>query len=216
MGTFIGAPKNGSFREQAVKIYEEAGLDLSGIDTDSRSYNQQTEDAEVYLLRPQDIPWAFFNGEIDTGVTGYDILVEYTLGEDVAQDSPEYDVLMDYLMSDGSNRECSVYDELGFGGVDIVFATREQEMLEKDEISVATSYPNIAEEYLSNNFEEYSVFEAEGSVEVFPQFDSIDGVVEVVDSGTTLEENGLKTREKLFESEAIMLGDVEEALEKSR
>lgn len=213
MGTFIGAPKNGSFRQEAIKIYEEAGLDLEGIDTDSRSYNQQTEDAEVYLMRPQDIPWAFFNDEIDSGVTGYDILVEYTLGEDVASDSPEYEVLMDYLLSDENDRECSVYKELGFGGVDIVFATRDEDILGQDEVSVATSYPNIAEEYLSNNFEDYDIFEAEGSVEVFPQFDSVDGVVEVVDSGTTLEENGLEVRDTLFESEAIMLGDIEGELE---
>lgn len=210
VGTFIGAPKNGSFRQEAIKTYEEKGLDLSGINTNSRSYNQQTEDAEVYLLRPQDIPWAFFNGEIDSGVTGYDLLVEYTLEEDVEAETPEYEVLMDYLLGEQSDRETTVYEDLGFGDVEIVFATGDRDVLREDAVSVATSYPNIAEEYLSNNFEDYDIVEAEGSVEVFPQFDSIDGVVEVADSGTTIGENGLEVVDKLFESEAVLLGDLDD------
>lgn len=210
MNTFIGVPKNGSFQQEAIKTYENSGLDLSGLDTESRTYKQETEDAEVYLLRPQDVPWAFFNGEIDSGVTGYDLLVEYTLGEDVEADTPEYEVLMDYLLGDQSQRETSVYEELGFGDVEIVFATEDRDILEEDTASIATSYPNIAEEYLSNNFEDYDLVEAEGSVEVFPQFDSIDGVVEVVDSGTTIEENDLEIVDTLFESEAVILGDLDD------
>lgn len=212
MGTFIGVPKNGSFQQEAIKTYENAGLDLSGLDTDSRTYNQEAEDAEVYLLRPQDVPWAFFNGEIDSGVTGYDLLVEYTLGEDVEADTPQYEVLMDYLLGEQSEQETSVYEELGFGDVEIVFATGDRDILREDDVSVATSYPNIAEEYLSNNFEDYDLVEAEGSVEVFPQFESIDGVVEVVDSGTTIDENGLEVVETLFESEAVLLGDLDDEL----
>ncbi len=212
MATFIGVPKNGPFQQEAIKTYENAGLDLSGLDTDSRTYNQEAEDAEVYLLRPQDVPWAFFNGEIDSGVTGYDILVEYTLGEDVGANTPQYEVLMEYLLEGQSEQETSVYEELGFGDVEIVFATEDRDILKEDAVSVATSYPNIAEEYLSNNFEDYDLVEAEGSVEVFPQFDSIDGVVEVVDSGTTIDENGLEVVETLFDSEAVLLGDLDDEL----
>jgi ATP phosphoribosyltransferase len=212
VATFIGVPKNGSFRQEAIKTYENAGLDLSGLETDSRTYNQEAEDAEVYLLRPQDVPWAFFNGEIDSGVTGYDILVEYTLGEDVGANTPQYEVLMDYLLEGQSEQETSVFEELGFGNVEIVFATEDRDILREDAVSVATSYPNIAEEYLSNNFEDYDLVEAEGSVEVFPQFDSIDGVVEVVDSGTTIDENGLEVVDTLFESEAVLLGDLDDEL----
>ncbi|PSG99190.1 MAG: ATP phosphoribosyltransferase [Nanohaloarchaea archaeon SW_7_43_1] len=209
---FIGVPKNGSFQQEAIKTYENTGLDLFGLDTNSRTYNQEVKDAEVYLLRPQDVPWAFFNGEIDSGVTGYDLLIEYTLGEDVEADTPQYEVLMDYLLGEQSKQETSVYEELGFGDVEIVFATGDRDILREDAVSVATSYPNIAEEYLSNKFEDYDLVEAEGSVEVFPQFDSIDGVVEVVDSGTTIDENSLEVIDTLFESEAVLLGDLDDEL----
>lgn len=179
----IGFPKNSAFVDGAEEVYRRLGYDTGPVDLESRSYRQDTDDAEFYLMRAQDIPEAVDRGWIDLGMTGEDILEEYCLAEDLA--TPEY---------------C----RLGFGEAELWLAAGGPV---PENPVVATSYPEITCQYLNQEFEEYAVVEAEGSVEVFPEFEGIDAVVEVVDSGRTLRQNGLEKVDRILSSEAVLIGE---------
>jgi ATP phosphoribosyltransferase len=130
-------------------------------------------------MRPSDVPTYVEAGAAEIGITGKDVLAEQS-------DRAVYELL-----------------DLGFGTCRMVLAARRDDnSLEEAErhlgaMRIATKYPRIAERHFESTGRQVEVIEVKGSVELAPLVGLADGIVDLVDTGRTLEENDLEVREEI-------------------
>lgn len=171
-----------------------AALDGIGVDTaemrgDSRSLIFEANGMILVTMRPSDVPTYVESGAADLGITGKDVLLEHT-------DRIVYEVL-----------------DLGYGGCRMVLAGRRgDESLGEAErrlggMRIATKYPRIAERYFEETGRQAEVIEVKGSVELAPLVGLADGIIDLVATGRTLEENGLEIREEIAASTARLVAN---------
>jgi ATP phosphoribosyltransferase len=72
---------------------------------------------------------------------------------------------------------------------------------------IATKYPRTAERYFEDTGRQVEVIEVKGSVELAPLVGLADGIVDLVDTGRTLEENDLEVREEITSSSARLVAN---------
>ena len=164
-------------------------LDAIGIDTseargESRSLIFETEGFTLVTMRPSDVPTYVEAGAADVGITGKDVLLEQ-------HDRVVYELL-----------------DLGFGRCRMVLAGRKgDERLGESQrrlgmMRIATKYPRTAERHFEQTGRQVEVIEVKGSVELAPLIGLADGIVDLVATGRTLEENDLEVREEILECTA--------------
>jgi ATP phosphoribosyltransferase len=164
-------------------------LDAIGIDTrevrgESRSLIFETEGVTLVTMRPSDVPTYVEAGAADVGITGKDVLLEQ-------HDRVVYELL-----------------DLGFGRCRMVLAGRKgDERLGESQrrlgmMRIATKYPRTAERHFEATGRQVEVIEVKGSVELAPLIGLADGIVDLVATGRTLEENDLEVREEILECTA--------------
>jgi len=162
-------------------------LDTLGIDTaEVRANDRKLLFAEQGLItmRPSDVPTYVEAGAADVGITGKDVLLEQA-------DRAVYELL-----------------DLGFGRCRMVLAGRRGDTrLGESErrlgmMRIATKYPRIAEQHFEGTGRQIEVIEVKGSVELAPLIGLGDGIVDLVATGRTLEENDLEVREEIVECTA--------------
>ncbi len=169
-------------------------LDRIGVDTDemrgdSRSLIFEVNGMSLVTMRPSDVPTYVESGAADLGITGKDVLLEHT-------DRIVYEIL-----------------DLGYGACRMVLAGRKgDESLGETErrlggMRIATKYPRIAERYFEETGRQAEVIEVKGSVELAPLVGLADGIVDLVATGRTLEENGLEIREEIASSTARLVAN---------
>jgi len=136
-------------------------------------------------LKPVDIPVYVEHGAADLGIVGKDLLVEQ--GRDV------YEPL-----------------DLGFGACRLVVAEPAHLRLTDDpaawsSLRVATKYPNTAERHFNQRGIQVEIVPLAGSVELAPAMGLAERIVDLVDSGRTLRENGLVEVEEIVRSTARLI-----------
>ncbi|MFA7672959.1 MAG: ATP phosphoribosyltransferase [Clostridia bacterium] len=181
----IALPK-GRLAVQTMEFFKKAGIKCRDIDEDSRKLIFFDNDAnlEIFLVKPSDVPVYVEYGAADIGVAGKDTLME------------EYRNLYDVL-------------NLGFGKCTMCVAGEEQYIGRMDEITnkrVATKYPRIASEYYRNvKNENVEIIKLNGSVELAPLCGLSEFIVDIVESGKTLQANGLVVLEKICDISAHLI-----------
>jgi ATP phosphoribosyltransferase len=159
-------------------------LDAIGVPTaemrgDSRSLLFEAGGLTLVTMRPSDVPTYVEAGAADLGITGKDVLIEQ--GDRVV-----------YELAD-----------LRYGECRMVLAAREgDDSLEEAErrlgaMRIATKYPRMATAYFEETGRQVEVIEVKGSVELAPLAGLADGIVDLVDTGRTMRENGLEVREEI-------------------
>ena len=165
-------------------------LDTLGVDTaEVRSNDRKLlfEDAGIVTMRPSDVPTYVEAGAADLGITGKDVLAEQS--------------------------ERSVYEllDLGFGPCRMVFATVDgddpaaEALRRLGVMRVATKYPKVAGAHFLERGISVEVVRLAGSVELAPGLGLSDCIVDVVETGRTLEENGLEQVEDVASSSARLI-----------
>lgn len=185
----IAVPNKGSLAEESIAILKEAGYrqrtdsrDLVLIDNDSN--------VEFYYLRPRDIAIYVGSGELEAGITGRDLLI------DSAASAKE-------LLS------------LNFGASTFRFAgptDREWKIADIAGKRVATAYPGLVGHHLSQLNIKADVVRLDGAVESSVRLGVADLIADVVSTGNTLRQAGLKIfGDPILTSEAVVIGrkDVE-------
>ena len=132
------------------------------------------------LAKPVDVPAYVEHGAADIGFTGKDIIAE--------KERKLYEVL-----------------DLGLGACQLVVAVPEDFPVSDpaempDNIRVATSYPGLTARYFQELGIKAEIIELGGSVELAPQVDLSDIIVDITSTGTTLKENGLKPVAQILSS----------------
>ena len=164
----IALPK-GRLGEKVYDIFEAAGFPCPSLREQNRKLIFENEAAGVryFWAKPSDVAIYVERGAVDIGVAGKDILLEY---------SPDVYELIDLEM--GKCRMC-VAGPAGF----------------RDDLSrtlrVATKFPNIARDYYASQSREIDIIKLNGSIELAPIVGLSDVIVDIVETGKTLLENGL-------------------------
>jgi ATP phosphoribosyltransferase len=179
----IAVPRGALFGE-TLDVLDGAGIDTSALRGDSRSLIFPGAETTLVTMRPSDVPTYVEAGAADVGITGKDVLLEQ-------HDRMVYELL-----------------DLGYGRCRMVLAGRKgDERLGEAErrlgmMRIATKYPRIAERYFEGTGRQAEVIEVKGSIELAPLVGLADGIVDLVATGRTLEENDLEVREEIVECTA--------------
>ncbi len=179
----------GALWGETLDALDGIGVDTAEMRGDSRSLIFQVNGMSLVTMRPSDVPTYVESGAADLGITGKDVLLEHT-------DRIVYEVL-----------------DLGYGGCRMVLAGRRgDESLGEAErrlggMRIATKYPRIAERYFEETGRQAEVIEVKGSVELAPLVGLADGIIDLVATGRTLEENGLEIREEIAASTARLVAN---------
>ena len=179
----IAVPRGALFTE-SLDVLDGAGIDTAELRGDSRSLIFETSGVVLVTMRPSDVPTYVESGAADVGITGKDVLLEQS-------DRVVYELL-----------------DLGFGRCRMVLAaqTGDDRLAEAQRrlgmLRIATKYPRIAERYFESTGRQAELVEVKGSVELAPLVGLGDGIVDLVATGRTLEENDLEVREEIVECTA--------------
>ncbi len=190
----IAIQAKGRLNEESVALLSEAGIQ---IEDSKRKLLARSDDfpVEVLYLRDDDIPQAVAMGVADLGIVGLNEVEEK--GEAV-----------------------EIIHKLGFGKCRISIALPKSETYEGVRVlegkRIATSYPNILKKFFDREGVRAEVHEIAGSVEIAPAVGMADAIFDIVSSGGTLITNGLKEVEKVFFSEAVLIGNPSLDSEKRR
>lgn len=180
----IAIQNKGRLNEDTVALLADAGI------TASASHRKLISDAKgfplhVLYLRDDDIPQAVAMDVADIGIVGLN---------EVLEKEQDVDILM--KLGFGACRlSLAVPNAVDYPGLNWFEGKR-----------VATSYPVILRNYFSENGIHAFVHEIAGSVEVAPAVGMADAIFDIVSSGGTLIQNGLREEETVIRSEAVLIG----------
>ena len=133
-------------------------------------------------VRNQDVPTYVMHGAADLGVVGLDVLEE-----------KEYDLIK--LL------------DLQLGKCKVAFGLVKGEKLDftKSQITVATKHEKIAKRYFENKAMAVKIIKLYGSIELAPLVNLADCIVDIVETGTTMKQNGLEVGPTIMESSAHLI-----------
>ena len=192
----IAVPSKGRISEPSIDILEKAGLGLK--DRKSRKLISKTfnNDIDVLFARASDIPEFVQDGIADIGITGIDLIEEN-----------EADVIQ--LL------------DLNFGKTNLVLAAPEDSKIRdikdiKDDMTVATEFPNLTKKYLENNNLNLKIVKLSGSTEAAPFIGVSDLITDLTSTGTTLKMNHLEVVDTLLESSIVLVANKESLQDKKQ
>ncbi len=180
----IALPK-GRLGEKVYDIFEAAGYACPSIREPNRRLTFENEALGVryFWVKPSDVAIYVERGAADIGVAGKDILLEY--GPDVYE-------LLDLGM--GKCRMC-------------VAGPKDFRDDPVRTLKVATKFPNIAKTYYSAMSREIDIIKLHGSIELAPILGLSDVIVDIVETGSTLRENGLAPLEDIVDISARLVAN---------
>ena len=177
----------GRLAEKTLSMLEKLGVTCDEMkDKGSRKLIFTNEELKLkfFLAKGPDVPTYVEYGAADIGVTGKDELLE--------EGRRVYEVL-----------------DLGFGKCRMCVcgpAKARELLLHHEMIRVATKYPVIAKDYFYNQkYQTVDIIKLNGSVELGPIVGLSDVIVDIVETGSTLRENGLEVLEEICPLSARMI-----------
>lgn len=180
----IALPK-GRLGEKVYAMFEAAGFDCPSIKEDNRKLTFENEEKGIrfFWVKPSDVAIYVERGAADIGVAGKDILLEY---------SPDVYELLDLDIG-----KCNV----------AVAAPNGLKDNNKRALKVATKFANIAKAHYSAKGREIDIIHLNGSIELAPILSLSDVIVDIVETGRTLKENGLEVVEYIVPISARLIAN---------
>jgi len=179
----VALPK-GRLADKAIAILEKCGLDCSTLKIYTRQLILQDgkKSMNFIFVKPSDVPTYVERGSADFGFVGKDTLLE-------------------------ENKDIYEPVDLKMGACYMAVAGYPNFNYEKlaHKLCVATKYVRIAKEYFNKKGIDVDIIKLNGSVELGPLIGLSDVIVDLVESGKTLEANGLVPLEKICEITARMI-----------
>ncbi len=180
----IALPK-GRLGDQVYRLFSGIGYECAAIYEDNRKLVFENPELSVrYLLvKPSDVPIYVEHGAADVGVAGRDVLLET---------QPDVYELMD----------------LKIGKCRLCVAARNGYLENRDRaLRVATKYPRVARDHYASVNREIEIIKLNGSIELAPILGLSDVILDVVESGKTLEENDLSVLETVHSVTARLIAN---------
>lgn len=190
----IAVQKSGRLSEKSLELFQSCGIQISNGDrklkTESRNFP-----VEILFLRDDDIPQYVEQGVADVGIVGENEVLEKA-------------------------KQVDIVEKLGFAGCKLSLAIPKEEKYSGlsffEGKKIATSYPNILEQFFREKQISAEIEEIGGSVEIAPGIGLAHGIFDIVSTGSTLLMNGLKEVEIILRSEAVLIASNNLAGEKQQ
>ncbi len=181
----VALPK-GRLGDKVYKLFAEAGLSCGGMGEDSRKlvFEDEMSRARYFLVKPTDVHIYVERGVADIGVVGKDVLLEN--GSEVLE-------ILD----------------LRLGRCRLAVAGRPDYSEDPAlPLRVATKYPHVARHYYAAQSRDVEVIKLNGSMELAPLVGLSDVIVDIVETGATLKENGLSVLADIAPSSARLIANL--------
>ena len=179
----IGIPSKGRLSDLASELLDEAGLNFR---RQNRSLFARVRDMEIDIifLRTDDIPVLCAEGAIDMGIAGSDSVLE-------------------------SEVDVATRLQLGVGKCKLALCVPESSKVSKPEqlngSRIATSFPRVTQNYLSNHQATAHMVCLSGSVEIMIELGVADAIVDLVETGSTLAANRLRIVDTIGHYETVLI-----------
>lgn len=176
----------GRLEDKTVALLERSGADVSPFREKGRKLIIEipTPSLQAVFAKANDVVTFVEHGACDVGVVGKDTLAEIN--------RPVYEIL------DLKFGKCR-FALAAKKGADFFDGYRKK--------TVATKYPNVARKFFERKNMDVEIIKIEGSVELAPLLHLADGIVDIVETGTTLKENGLEVVETVSEVSARLIAN---------
>jgi ATP phosphoribosyltransferase len=184
----IALPNKGRLAEQALALFEKAGLKAEAR-ADRALVANMGPDFQGIFVRAQDVPEFVADGAAELGVTGADLVAE--------AGQPVKDLL-----------------DLGFGQCHLAVAVREDAPEARPQdlqpgTRVASAFPRVTREYFEELGLDIRVAPVSGAAEIAPHLGVAEVIVDLVSTGSTLRVNGLREIGTILVSTARLVGNDE-------
>lgn len=178
----ILALTKGRTEKQFIAFLQERGYDVQPLLEKGRKLQVETADFRVVFAKGIDVTTYVEYGIADLGIVGSDILLEC---------------------------EPDVFDllPLPFGVCRFAIAGEPKTVQNTRKQRIATKYPNITTKYFRDQGKSVDIVKLEGSVELAPLLGLADDIVDIVETGSTLKENGLVVKEEMFTLSARVIAN---------
>ena len=177
----------GRLAKKSLELFEKIGIHMEEMkDPDTRKLNFVNEEQKIkmFLAKASDVPTYVEYGAADIGVVGKDTILE-------------------------ENRRLYEVMDLGFGKCRMCVcgpASAKERLMHQELIRVASKYPHIAKDYFYNKkHQTVEIIKLNGSVELAPIVGLSEVIVDIVETGSTLRENGLEVLEEICPLSARMV-----------
>jgi ATP phosphoribosyltransferase len=179
----IAVPNKGQLSEPAMALLRDAGYHCRVEGRELSCYDCKN-DSMFYFIRPKDVTTYVGRGILDLGITGRDMVF-------------------------GSEVEVVELLALGFAKSQFYYAVPQESAITVNTLAklrIATSYPGIVAKYLAQTGQTAQIVRLDGAVEISIQLGVADVIADVVQSGKTLEQAGLKRiGDPIVASEGIVI-----------
>lgn len=179
----VALPKGRVLRAVAP-LFARAGADVAALMADDRTLVRESQalGLRFLLLKPDDVPTYVEYGAADLGVCGRDVLME---------------------------RTCDLYQpvDLGVGVCRMAVAGVRGRPGPTGVPRVATKYPRIAAGHFARRGVQADIVYVQGSVELAPITGLSDLIVDLVETGATLVQNGLEERELVARVSSVLVAN---------
>lgn len=176
----------GRLEKDTVGLFEKLGFDCTAVREKGRKLILPVPDGniEVVLAKANDVITYVEHGVCDMGVVGKDTIMEM---------KGKFFELVD----------------LGFGRCKFALATKKgYDFYSGYGVkTIATKYPNVSRNFFEKKGMDTEIIKIEGSVELAPLLELADGIVDIVETGTTLKENGLEVIEDVAPISARLIAN---------
>ncbi len=176
----------GRLEKDCIKLFESIGLDCTQLhDKGRRLIFTLSDGIEVVLAKAADVITYVENGVCDLGVVGKDTIIETGVSL--------YEIL-----------------DLGFGRCGFAVAgLKETDVFDGyGTKTIATKYPNVTRRFFEGLHMDVNVIKIEGSVELAPLLGLADAIVDIVETGSTLRENGLEVKRQVCPVSARLICNI--------
>jgi len=184
----IALPK-GRIAKDTLKVFE--NIFGQKFEFEDRKLILETDDFRFLLVRNQDVPTYVFHQSADLGVVGLDVLEEKGLD------------LIRLLDLKG-----------GYCKVAIGMKNSDNLDYNKPDIVVATKMVNITKKFFAEKAISPKIIKLYGSIELAPLVGLADMIVDIVESGQTMKQNGLKVVDTIMESTTHLIANKNSFVEK--
>ncbi len=179
----IAVQKSGRLSADSIDLLKKCGIKFNN-GTGKLRAEAENFPLEIFFLRDDDIPEYVADGVSDIGIVGENVVWE-------------------------SEKTVETVEKLGFGKCRLSLAVPKNFVYESvkdfNGRRIATSYPNILENFFQRNDVKSEIHTISGSVEIAPSIGLADAICDLVSSGSTLLTNGLREVELVMQSEAILI-----------
>lgn len=176
----------GRLANKAMNLLESAGFTCEAMKEDTRKliFVNEEQKLRFFLAKAGDVPTYVEHGVADIGIVGKDTIME-------------------------ENRPLCELLDLGFGKCRIVVAGPKEaadKAFSTNDLRVATKYPSIAADYFYRMRKQtVEIIKLNGSVELGPLVGLADVIVDIVETGSTLDQNGLVILDEICSVSARMV-----------